>query len=346
MFLSCSKSNINKAESLIEIGDYTQAVSLLNTEVEKNPKNINARELLVKCYDFNKEWNKAIEQLKILNKINPQVIYDMGLLKFYALNHQFSDARKLLDQYKNYNKNARDRFESIDNKYIIKQHEMKIIVTDSLCISSDSLYHIYYSKYSDPDVVEAKRKLDAYADQCDYDAKIEKRQVDDSLHIKNLYLAAFLYELIEDDYFDDYLAEDMLELDSNYVEYIINPVLNYIDKMEEPKFDFPSYYDYHNERRELYEVIGYYENALDECETFLSMSDYLTIPDWYKDDEVMLDIVFSRVKYNYDNYFKLLLKLKRYKEVIEIIDKLKSENCKYYYPGWDNCYKKEALEHL
>lgn len=231
IFATCSKSNINKAKELIEIGDYTQAVSNLNIEIEKNPKNIDARELLVKCYDYKKEWNNAIEQLLILKKINPQRIYDMSLFKFYALNNQFIKVKELFNKYSEY-KNAFKLLDNIDNKYSKKRKNKILFLADSLGIPSDSVYTIRDLIWHELKILNPKIRIliNDYEEKWEIEKKNEKIQFTDSLKLNNLFFAFFLWEieeeleLIDYDYYlfcNYYKSLDfILELDSCYYEYI------------------------------------------------------------------------------------------------------------------------------
>ena len=211
IFVTCGKNNINKAKELIEIGDYTQAVSNLNIEIEKNPKNIDARELLVKCYDYKKEWNKAIEQLKILNKLVPSNNYDTKLLKFYVLDEQFIEYEELLDLYKDTKYiNYFEILDSIHTKYNNEYYEILkknlLPYADSIKLNPDSIL-VKYENWPD-DMLFINHKLKKYVygidKRIDKILQVETNQkkihVLDSLNLKDFFLAFYLAELYDNEY--------------------------------------------------------------------------------------------------------------------------------------------------
>ena len=231
---SCSNKTLENANSFIEIGDYSNAITLLENHLKEKVDDVTARKLLIICYESKEMWSKAIDQIKILDNFENNDEHTYKLLRIYCQ----------LEQWDKY-------IELIDNTEIPKE---------------------------------------------------------DSLYTKDLLLAEGLYEMHEndDEYFIAYF-EEAIDRDSTYKKFLISPIMEYLDNMEEPqsgefyseKFYYNQLGTYYNMRGDLYDLIGNYEKALDEYSSELF---------WF--DNNFDSNSFAWVKYH--DIIDLLIKTKNY----------------------------------
>lgn len=296
------QNTTEQAKTFIDIGDYSRAISILNEEILKNPRNVKVRKLLVHCFDEKEDWQNAIEELEVIQNLSFSPINDFYLLRLYALSDRFDKVLSLSQKYQP----IEVYIGNLLSKDIDEFKKRISFLSDSLSIPVDSLQKL--SEFFD-----AEKKL-----------KDKVQFLEDSLGIKNYYLALGLYKLKNKEKFEfENLFEKAIALDSSFVDYIRKKVLDYIEVMEEPEprlfatdYFYSDMHNYRQERGNLFKLIGLYDDALSEFRQAIY---------WIENDPNIdiEDLVSVWIKYN--DYVQLLLKLKKYKQVATYVQALKTK---------------------
>ena len=302
IFYSCGSRDIDKANKFIEIKDYSNAIIILVKHIIDNPKDFTVRQLLAECYDNTEQWNKEIEQLIILSNLHYSVFNDYKLMRLYAQTMKWTKLSELKQRINTPDDITEEYFKWESSQQYIDLKNRKSILIDSLHFAEDSIY---------------TDKM--YKDLADSMSNIIKNYRD-SICI-DYYTAIGLYELNKnDDYSDNYfylVFEDIVNSDTTYRKYITIPILEYLSKQEKPKikYYYPESYNsdmqnYHNIRAKLYEIIGYYDEALNEYDSGLF---------WYSKEQDTLIPAYVK----YWNKIDLLKKIGNYQELINTAQNLK-----------------------
>jgi len=328
LFISfgCESKKHKQIKAMMEVGEYTQAITLIKEELLEDVKNIKFRKMLLKCFEKQQSWYEVINQIHIINRINPEINYDFLLLRAYSLNQQFDKVQTIMDNYSDYDTTVRLKFASSKINRVIK-----------FKIHSDSLQNInaYYS-FLDPDSLhDAIEKT--YCKLFDGDSLLEKKffyyfdtnrvTLEKEMpsffkknHLNDWLIAIILLDLYDDfPYLDEYELESLLQIDSTYIDYIYHPLMVYVNSIKEPvrsDFKYGSYrtYDnairyYHSKRSRAFEFLNLYEKALEEKRSEI----------YWSNDKWLSEL--------YREYVRILTKMNDYNGIIYFIDE-KIENHK------------------
>lgn len=301
LIISCNDNEFEKINAFIEVGDYSNAITLLNQKIEENPKNIQSRKLLMKCYDMNSRWDKSLEQLNIIQNIEPSKKNEYRKLLYIGLNKEFT---KLEEKLKDIEKIPMQlAYEQLKNE-ISKLNSKRSYLIDSLNWNSDSLLNNQdYKKIHDNYTRQYKSFLDSIG--------------------VNYYMGAVALFGIHEDrryYLNDFIYE-YLKQDSTIIYYLEEPIRNYLRNIKKPKpnsYNVDHFYgdlrEYYELKAKMNELIGNYKVSLEEYDNMIY---------WYKKEAEEKEIKLKDAIEKYEPKIDLLMKIGNYEEVLDTVNKLK-----------------------
>lgn len=271
--ISCESKKHKQIKAMIEVGEYAPAILLLNAELLEDVKNIELRKMLLVCYEEQDLWDQVINQIHIINRINPEINYDFLLLRAYSINHQFDDAKMIYKKYEHF-------ITDIDIKYY-KEVFKKI---SSMEFDPDSLMNIkiYYTKL-DPDSLNqyslpwfnlfngdslSEKKFRYYITKNNKTVENELNQFCKDKSIQDLMLFNVLFSLSESFIFD-YEIERLLSTDSTYINYLIPEFSNYLLTLEKPSEEGYWKARYHEKRMNIFHYLGDFDAEINEVEELI-----------------------------------------------------------------------------
>ncbi|MBK7379315.1 MAG: hypothetical protein IPJ03_09955 [Ignavibacteriales bacterium] len=298
IFISCGKSEYDKAKELYEIGDYKSASELLIKHLQENPKDVSSRELLIRCYDKNESWDSAIEQINILNTFNPSAKYEAQLAKFSALNEDYIKVKSIMEKLE---KELSVLFEKKEKEFEERALKIKSFAEQE----KDSLK-----------VKEYGNQLDSLYSQYE---KIKQNMID-SLNIKDVLIAEALYYLNLGKSSAPNKIKGCIESDSSNIRYLEKKVIEKINLIEKPKPNYGNVYsfnydirDYYSKIAELYASIGYVKEAIEN---------YMDELYWFDNQERRASEL--SIDLHYYTLLKYLNENNRFEDALELYNRLKS----------------------
>ena len=333
--VGCESRKHKRIKVLMEVGEYFQAMVLLNVELLENVKNVKLRKMLLECHEKQGLWDEVIKQIEIIKKIAPETNYDFLLMRSYSLIKQTEKAQMILKKYPNY-------IDTLDTQYMlvlvekvkntnIPSDSLKDILSMFATINPDTLEENIKSLFTrktvffDGDSL-LEKKFYYYTKKNESELNKEKIQYYKKKHLDDWYLVGILSELYDDSpylYSIDDDVEKMLQIDSTYIDYIYDPLMRYANSLTEPdlydrkyrliglSFYYSDFRYYYNNRSKVFELLNLYEKALDEKSNEIS---------WlYCDNECLFKDTSLRILYN--DYIVILKEMKDYLSIINFADK-------------------------
>lgn len=298
---ACSRSPIDQAQSFIAIGDYKNAITILEKAITDNPKDTQLRSTLVSCFENMEDWGKALDQCKVISNIHNTLANRFRTMRLYAQLGRFDEVEMARKEFPNDSIIGLPDFKQLQEE--AEKDYRKI--ADSLNITLDSVYFhpasAHFSKY-----IESRSQL-----------------LSRGLGLSDYFLAIGLVELHSGkDYLYTGSFRSALLVDSSNIRFLRKPIADYISTMVKPEPRLWStrvfYYqmrDYHEKRAKLFEILGNLQAAIEE---YSSHEYWLEADEDHKPDRTTVSIYYTP-------RLRLLLQTKQYDEIIKECQKLQKK---------------------
>jgi hypothetical protein len=291
MILGCESRKQKQIKAMMEVGEYSPAIVMLNEELLDDVKNVNFREMLIECYVKLNLWNDVIKQIEIMGNIDYSHNYDFLLMRSYSLSNQIEKANNIAIKYPNYEDSLTIRYK----KKIIEKVKKIKIHSDSLRdiqswitkVNPDTLdeymkpFYTQNAKFFDGDSL-LEKKFNFYSTR--NESLLTKMQLQfykqNNLH--DWYLVDILTELNDDSPYVSGIEDQIttiVQIDSTYSEYLYTPLISYMNNLIKPdlydrkygSYGWGNFYSdmrkYHKNQSIIFKLLKQYEKALEEKES-------------------------------------------------------------------------------
>jgi hypothetical protein len=284
------------------IGDFNNAIKILERAAIENSRDIPIRTTLLDCYENIQEWNKALDQCKVIRNLRHQVADHFRMMRLFAQLRMFDEVEALARDF------PIDSVEVLPDLQTLQReaYDGYKRIGDSLRLPLDSVYF--------------------HAASANFANYIESRKcsIGRELRLSDYHVAIGLLELSKNrgGYFLRSPFTSALSFDSSALRFFRKPVLDYIASISKPEPRlFSSFYprirDYHQKRAELYEIIGDFQAAIDE---------YSRYEFWFEADNHPYGSRSEIISIHYFPRLALLFwKTKQYEKVIEQCERLQKK---------------------